>query len=90
MMSQQGLANAALYCQGAVMNCLERNYAGAGTATRVSTKILSKSDTTAKVELRTTWSSVKGERCQAYTVDKTDAGWRVTFFDPPEPCTAPF
>lgn len=86
LMSRQGLANAALYCQGETINCLEMNYAGAGHALSVSTKIISQSQSQAKVELRTTWSAIQGEHCQTFTVDKTDSGWRITFFDTPQLC----
>lgn len=87
LMSRQGLANAAVYCQGETINCLEMDYAGAGHAVTVSTKVISQSQSQAKVELRTTWSAVQGERCQAFTVDKTNSGWRVTFFAAPQLCT---
>jgi hypothetical protein len=85
-MSAQGLANAALYCQGSAVHCLAQNYAGGGKTRSLSTMLLSKSDTTAQVELRTTWVELQGQICQTYTVDKTSAGWRITFFAPPSLC----
>jgi hypothetical protein len=89
VMSQQGLANAALYCGGAAINCLGQNYAGRGDTNGVSTELRSQLDTSAEVELRTTWSAIQGEYCQTYKLDKTDAGWRISFFDVPSLCTSP-
>jgi len=86
LMSQQGLANAALYCGGAAINCLRQNYAGGGEAKEIAAKLISESGGSAKVELRTTWSAMNGERCQTYSLDKTDDGWRITFFDAPTLC----
>ena len=88
LMSRQGLANAAVFCGGDTINCLRQNYADNGRIESVVTKVLSESSSTAKVQLITTWADI-GKRCQTYTLDKTNHGWRITFFDVPTPCAGP-
>ena len=88
-MSPQGLANAGMFCNGAAIQCLEQNYANNGEVRSVITKLLSNADGTARVELRTAWSSDVWVRCQTYTLDKTDGEWRITFFSPPYQCSSP-
>ena len=79
LMSQQGQTNSAL-------NCLHQNYpAQAGTLETSQTELVQTSDHTATVRLRTVWSE-RGERCQDYQLDKTDAGWQITYFSPPRKC----
>lgn len=85
LMSEQGQANAAAYCGGAAINCLKSNYQSSQLKSS-STTVASQSDTAAEVVLRTTWSDLAGEFCQTYKLDKTDNGWRITYFDQPQNC----
>ncbi len=86
LMSTQGLTNAAMFCGGATINCLRQNYAGAGEPKTVKAEVLKKNETAATVQLRTTWSTRNAELCQQFSLDKTNDGWRITFFDSPSSC----
>lgn len=89
LMSEQGMSNSDIYCQGAAMNCLKSNYAGVGELKSIRTRALEKSDSEAKIVLQTIWliSGYENRRCQTYQLDMTKDGWRITFFDVPQTCS---
>lgn len=89
LLSQQGRANAAAYCAGAVSNCLASNYP-AGELEVVAVEIVEQSEYTATVQLRVSTGSgqAQQEKCQDYQIENTDDGdWLIAFFGPPQPCT---
>ena len=86
LMSPQGRANAALLCGGAAINCLQSNYARAGSVRLKKTFVSKETSTATSVILMTEWGSDGKTRCQAFTVDKVSEGWRISFFDSPKLC----
>lgn len=83
LMSEQGRVNASVLCDGSVINCLNVNYRNAGELQDSRVEVKTQNENSADVILYTSWSD-GGEFCQVYNLDKTDNGWRITFFDEPK------
>lgn len=84
-LSQQGQHNVAAYCNGTVTHCLTDNYQGNGELQTYRAEVVEETAETAQIRLHTTWSAA-GERCQTYELEKTEAGWQVTFFGRTRKC----
>lgn len=88
LMSERGMSNSKIYCAGAAINCLKTNYANTGVLKTVKTRLVTKATTNAQIILQTTWMLRGSEirRCQTYQLDMSKYGWRIGFFDVPQPC----
>lgn len=85
-LSPQGLANASLFCGGQASECLAQNYRQFGKSLSTGVSVSEKTDTSARVLLKTTWAGYPTALCQTYSVDRTKDGWKITYFDVPRNC----
>lgn len=86
LMSDNGKKNELIYCAGAAVNCLQRNYFGLTGFVGRSTEAISESSEVVRIRLRTVWQDGQASRCQIFVLTPIDRTWRIDRFDVPQSC----
>lgn len=74
------------YCGDTAFNCMREDSKAAGDLSALSSRELTRTDTTATVELQMTWSKL-GLICQKFSLVWLEDEWRVDRVESPTTCT---
>jgi len=85
-LSRVDQVSAAFFCQGDGWDCMLQSYHGLGANQSHIVEVTRKTDASARVQLKTTWEKYPAPLCQEYSVDRTDAGWGISYIDVLKKC----